>query len=46
MYRYKTIFGGTVRARRFDNQTKELCLNIVAINKMTRLGIPSAFASI
>lgn len=42
MYRYKTIFGGTVRARRFDNQTKELCLNIVAMNKMTSLGIPSA----
>jgi hypothetical protein len=41
MYRYKTIFGGTVRARRFDNQTKELCLNIVAMNKMTSLGIPS-----
>lgn len=44
MYRYKTIFGGAVRSRRFDNQTKELCLNIVAMNKMTSLGIPSAFA--
>lgn len=42
MYRYKTIFGGTVRARTFVNQTKELCLNIVAMNKMTSLGIPSA----
>jgi hypothetical protein len=41
MYRYKTIFGQAVRARIFGNQTKELCLNIVAMNKMTRLGIPS-----
>jgi len=41
MYRYKTIFGGDVRSRKFDNQTKELCLNIVAMNKMTKLGIPS-----
>lgn len=42
MYRYKTIFGQAVRSRRFDNQTKELCLNIVAMNTMTRCGIPSA----
>ena len=41
MFRYKTIFGQAVRARTFDNQTKELCLNVVAMNKMTRLGIPS-----
>jgi hypothetical protein len=41
MYRYKIIFGQAVRARAFDNQTKELCLNIAAMNKMTRLGIPS-----
>jgi hypothetical protein len=42
MYRYKTIFGQAVRSRVFDNQTKELCLNIAAMNKMTRCGIPSA----
>ncbi len=42
MYRYKTIFGQAVRARTFDNQTKEICLNLVALNKMTRLGIPSS----
>ncbi len=42
MYRYKTIFGQAVRSRRFDNQTKELCLNIVAMNTMTRCGIPSS----
>jgi hypothetical protein len=41
MYRYKAIFGHAVRSRIFDNQTKELCLNIVAMNKMTRLGIPA-----
>lgn len=41
MFRYKTIFGGTVRARTFDNQFKELCLNIVAMNQMTSLGLPS-----
>jgi hypothetical protein len=42
MYRYKTIFGHTVRARTFDNQTKEICLNLAAMNKMTNLGIPSS----
>jgi hypothetical protein len=42
IFRYKTIFGGTVRARTFDNQVKELCLNIVAMNQMTSLGLPSA----
>lgn len=41
MSRYKTIFGQAVRSRRFDNQTKELCLNIAAMNAMTRCGIPS-----
>jgi len=42
MYRYKTIFGSTVRARTFDNQVKEINLNLVALNRMTRLGIPSS----
>lgn len=41
MYRYKTIFGGAVRARKFENQTKEICINVAALAKMTRLGIPS-----
>jgi hypothetical protein len=42
MYRYKTIFGQTVRARTFDNQVKEINLNLVALNRMTNLGIPSS----
>jgi hypothetical protein len=42
MYRYKTIFGQTVRARIFDNQVKEINLNLVALNRMTNLGIPSS----
>jgi len=42
MYRYKTIFGGAVRARKFENQTKEICINVAALAKMTRLGIPSS----
>ena len=46
MYRYKTIFGHTVRARTFDNQVKEMCLNLVAMNKMTSLGIPTSCSTI
>jgi hypothetical protein len=42
MYRYKTTFGQTVRARTFDNQVKEIILNLVALNRMTNLGIPSS----
>lgn len=45
MYRYKTIFGPTVRARTFENQTKEICLNLAALNKMTALGIPSTLTA-
>jgi hypothetical protein len=46
MYRYKTIFGQTVRSRIFDNQAKELLLNVAAMNKMTRLGIPSTLTAV
>jgi hypothetical protein len=42
MYRNKTIFGHTVRARTFNNQVKEINLNLVALNRMTNLGIPSS----
>ena len=42
MYRFKTIFGQTVRARTFDTQVKEINLNLVALNRMTNLGIPSS----
>lgn len=42
MYRYKTTFGHAVRARTFDNQVKEINLNLVALNRMTRLGIPTS----
>jgi hypothetical protein len=45
MYRYKTIFGPTVRARTFNNQTKEICLNLAALNRMTALGIPSTLTA-
>jgi len=38
MFRFKTIFGGTLRRRRFDNQAVELFLKCAALNRMIQLG--------
>jgi hypothetical protein len=38
MFRLKTIFGGTLRRRRFDNQAVELSLKCAALNRMIQLG--------
>jgi hypothetical protein len=40
MFRFKTIFGGTLRRRRFDNQAVELFLKCAALNRMIQLGKP------
>ena len=38
MFRFKTIFGGTLRRHRFDNQAVELFLKCTALNRMIQLG--------
>ena len=43
MYRFKTIFGGSLRSRTFENQTVELFIKIAALNKMTEIGMPESY---
>ncbi len=38
MFRFKTIFGGMLRRRLFDNQAVELFLKCAALNQMIQLG--------
>jgi len=40
MFRFKKIFGGDFRAREFKKQKAELYVKSIAMNKMTRLGMP------
>src|SRR5277367_5200933 len=40
MYRFKAIFGGTLRSRKMSSQKAESFVKAMAINKMTRLGMP------
>ncbi len=46
MYRLKTIFGGALRSRLFENQGTEALLRCFALNKMTSLGMPNSYATI
>jgi IS5 family transposase len=43
MFRFKTIFGGTLRRRRFANQAVELFLKCAALNHMIQLGKPNSY---
>jgi IS5 family transposase len=43
MFRFKTILGGTLRRRRFDNQAVELFLKCAALNRMIQLGKPDSY---
>jgi IS5 family transposase len=43
MFRFKTIFGGTLRRRWFDNQAVELFLKCAALNRMIQLGKPDSY---
>ncbi|PSB49488.1 IS5/IS1182 family transposase [Cyanosarcina cf. burmensis CCALA 770] len=43
MFRFKTIFGGTVRRRLFDNQAVELFLKCAALNRMIQSGKPQSY---
>ena len=41
--RLKRIFGGRLRSRNFENQTKDLLTKIFVLNEFTRLGMPTSF---
>lgn len=43
MFRLKVIFGGKLRARKFDNQAVELFLQCAALNRMIQLGKPDSY---
>ena len=40
MFRYKTLIGPTLRARKFAVQQVEVRVAASAINRMTQLGMP------
>lgn len=40
MFRFKVIFGGKLRSRKFDNQAVELFLQCAALNRMIQLAKP------
>jgi IS5 family transposase len=43
MFRFKTIFGGLMRRRLFDNQPAEIFLKCAALNRMIQLGKPNSY---
>jgi transposase len=42
MFRFKTIFGGKLRSRKFDNQAVELLLQCAALNRMIQIAKPDS----
>jgi hypothetical protein len=46
MYRLKTIFGGALGTRLFENQSTKALLRCSALNKMTQLGMPNSYATV
>ncbi|HIK17947.1 MAG TPA: hypothetical protein IGS53_22030 [Leptolyngbyaceae cyanobacterium M33_DOE_097] len=43
LFRFKPIFGATLRRRLFDNQAVELFLKCAALNRMIQLGKPDSY---
>jgi len=43
VFRYKTIFGDRLQARKVENQFKELLLKSSLLNRMTHLGMPESY---
>lgn len=43
MFRLKTVFGGQLRRRTFDNQAVELFLQCAALNRTIQLGKPDSY---
>lgn len=42
MYRFKTLFGGDLKCRTFEGQGSEAYAKSIALNTMTRLGMPQS----
>jgi IS5 family transposase len=42
-FRLKTLFGPTLRSRKFPQQATELFLTVAALNRMTHLGMPESY---
>lgn len=43
IYRYKTIVGDKLRARKFENQKTEIRIGASILNRMTHLGMPKSY---
>lgn len=43
MFRFKTIFGNTLRTRSFERQVVEVRIKCAALNRMTQLGMPDSY---
>jgi Transposase DDE domain len=43
MFRFKTIFGGNLSSRKFDNQAVELFIKCAALNHMIRVAKPDSY---
>jgi hypothetical protein len=43
MFRLKTIFGGNLGARKFNNQAVELFINCAALNRLIRSAKPDSY---
>lgn len=43
MFRLKTIFGGNLSARKFDNQAVELFIKCAALNRMIQTAKPDSY---
>lgn len=46
MFRFKTILGDKLNARKFENQVTEFLTSISIMNKITSLGMPDSYAVI
>lgn len=44
MFRFKTILGGKLNARKFKNQVTEFLISVSIMNKITELGMPYSYA--
>lgn len=45
MFRYKTIFGAKLSARKIENQITETRLKCISLNKFTAIGMPDSYKS-
>ncbi len=43
MYRYKTLIGDKLQARKLERQAREAFIGCVALNRMTHLGMPESY---